>query len=637
MSLKGGGTYAVLISVPGVRVGGTTPASRNLMARGTDTGIIQAVANNITIQGNLFCTDKTGEAVMPGSVLSGSNYPVQLLSGSNNNLVGGTAPGAGNVFACGAGGPRIEGGGANNVVQGNFIGVNGSATRLLSLGRVGSAILADTSVTIGGSTPGAGNVIGGYTAGISLSGANNAVVQGNSIGTDPTGVRDFGNTIGVSFLGDNITIGGPAPGEGNIIRNNRRAGIFALGVAGFDGGTIRGNRIFGNGLIADISQLGIDLEGNGVTPNDDDDPDTGVNGLQNFPEISSAVPEGGGTRVMGTLNSTPSTQFTLDFYSNPACRPRPKEPLEGDTYLGSTIVTTDAGGNVPINVLLPIPIVAGSLVTATATAPDGSTSEFSQEIVHSASPIWGNAGGGSLIVLKGMLFSAPATVTVGGVPATGVVVQNSTTLQFAAPPLQAGTVHNIVVSTGGRTGTLRNGYVSNFTGELSQFPAALLSNGVTAGCGGGLYCSNSPVTRAQMAVFLLVARRGVCYAPPPATGTVFNDVPLGSFAASFIEALAAAQVTSGCGFGNYCPNDAVTREQMAVFILRMADGPEYVPPPCTTASFTDVPCSSGFAKWIYELVRRNITAGCGGNQYCPTDIVTRFQMAVFLTTAFGLP
>jgi hypothetical protein len=96
-------------------------------------------------------------------------------------------------------------------------------------------------------------------------------------------------------------------------------------------------------------------------------------------------------------------------------------------------------------------------------------------------------------------------------------------------------------------------------------------------------------------------------------------------------------VTSGCGGGKYCPADAVTREQMAVFILRMADGPEYVPPPCTTASFTDVPCSSGFAKWIYELVRRNITAGCGGNQYCPTDIVTRFQMAVFLTTAFGLP
>jgi hypothetical protein len=635
MSLKGAGSYAVLISLPGARIGGTTPAARNLIARGTDTGLIQTVANNTTIQGNLFCTDRTGEAIMPGAPLTGLNYPVLLVFGSSTNLVGGTAPGAGNVFACGAGGPRIEGGGANSVIQGNFIGVNGSATRLLSLGRVGTGILTDAPVTIGGSTPGAGNVIGGYTAGISLGFGDNNVVQGNSIGTDPTGVRDFGNDIAMSMNGNNNTIGGTGAGEGNIIRNNRRYGVGVLGTGSF-GNTIRGNRISGNGLVGDPSQLGIDMDANGVTPNDLGDGDTGANGFQNFPEIASALPEGGGTRVMGTLNSVPSTQFTIDFYWNPACRPRAKDPLEGDTYLGTTMVTTDAGGTVPINVLLPTPIPAGALVTATATAPDGSTSEFSQEIIHTATPVGGNSTGGSNIVLKGMYFQAPATVTVGGVPSPFVNVQNATTLNFTAPALPAGTVHDIVVSTGGRTGRLRNGYVSYFVDDGTEFPAKMLANQVTAGCGGGFYCGGSPVTRAQMAVFLLIGRRGACYVPPPATGTVFNDVPLGSFAASFIEALAAAQVTSGCGGGNYCPEAGVTRESMAVFILRMADGPEYVPPPCTTATFNDVPCSSVYARWIYELVRRQITAGCGGGNYCPADIVSRFQMAVFLSTAFGL-
>jgi hypothetical protein len=76
---------------------------------------------------------------------------------------------------------------------------------------------------------------------------------------------------------------------------------------------------------------------------------------------------------------------------------------------------------------------------------------------------------------------------------------------------------------------------------------------------------------------------------------------------------------------------------MAVFLLRMAEGPDYVAPPCTTATFTDVPCSNPFSAWIYELVSRGITAGCGGSLYCPTASVTRFQMAVFLTVTFGLP
>lgn len=169
-----------------------------------------------------------------------------------------------------------------------------------------------------------------------------------------------------------------------------------------------------------------------------------------------------------------------------------------------------------------------------------------------------------------------------------------------------------------------------------RFVETLLHNLITSGCGGGAYCPATSVTRAQMAVFLLKARFGSSYIPPVATGVVFADVPNTGFAAAFIENLAALSVTGGCGSGNYCPNDPANRAQMAVFLLKTEGGPAYNPPPCVTSTFSDVPCSSGFAPWVEELVRRGITAGCGGGQYCPATAVTRGQMAVFLTTTFSL-
>jgi hypothetical protein len=168
------------------------------------------------------------------------------------------------------------------------------------------------------------------------------------------------------------------------------------------------------------------------------------------------------------------------------------------------------------------------------------------------------------------------------------------------------------------------------------FVNTLARNQVTGGCGGGNYCPDAPVTRAQMAVFLLVAREGAGYAPPACVTPAFADVPCGSPFAAWINELAARGVTGGCGGGNYCPNAPVSRESMSVFLLLTREGPGYVPPACTAATFADVPCSSPFARWVYELVRRNITGGCGGGNYCPAAPVTRGQMAVFLVATFGL-
>ncbi len=172
--------------------------------------------------------------------------------------------------------------------------------------------------------------------------------------------------------------------------------------------------------------------------------------------------------------------------------------------------------------------------------------------------------------------------------------------------------------------------------QFYAFVENLFHNGITAGCGAGNYCPSNPVTRAQMAVFLLKGKFGANHVSPPATGTVFGDVGAGDFAAAWIEALAGFQITGGCGGGNYCPNSSVTRAQMAVFLLKAKHGSAYVPPICTGV-FADVACPGGFAvDWIEQLADEGITGGCGGGNYCPGDPNTRGQMAVFLVKTFGL-
>jgi hypothetical protein len=102
-----------------------------------------------------------------------------------------------------------------------------------------------------------------------------------------------------------------------------------------------------------------------------------------------------------------------------------------------------------------------------------------------------------------------------------------------------------------------------------------------------------------------------------------------------VEELARRGAVGGCGGGNYCPADAVSREQMAVFVLRTLD-PALSPPPCGVPVFADVPPTSPFCRWIEELVRRGVVAGCGGGNYCPADPVWREQMGVYLSITFGL-
>jgi glucose/arabinose dehydrogenase len=113
----------------------------------------------------------------------------------------------------------------------------------------------------------------------------------------------------------------------------------------------------------------------------------------------------------------------------------------------------------------------------------------------------------------------------------------------------------------------------------------------------------------------------------------FSDVTPGFWAWPFIEAIYGAEITAGCTAGSppaYCPGDLVTRAQMAIFLLKGIHGPAYQPPPAQGNVFADVQAGDFAAAWIEQLFAEGITAGCGGGNYCPNDTATRAEMAIFL-------
>ncbi len=387
---------------------------------------------------------------------------------------------------------------------------------------------AGTGLTItAGSSTVRGLVINRWATGISISGAGQNLVAGNFIGTDPSGTLPLGNdTYGVNIDGSpGNVVGGPGAGEGNLIAFNSVRGVH---VSGATGNTIRGNAIHS-------SPIGIDLVPEGVTANDPGDGDTGANGLQNWPVISSVeiltVPQGTGTRIQGVLHSAASTLYDLDFYENPACSYFPRAYLGGMSYIGSGQVTTDGSGTGVFDVTLAAVVADGARITATATDPAGNTSELSQRIVFSCLPFAGPATGGTNVTLNGTDFAAGATVSFGGVPATNVNVASFNQITATTPSLPAGSAYDVVVAnTDGSSGTATKGFVADFLDvpQSHQFwssVATLVSYAITAGVGGGLYGVTQPTLRQQMAAFLLKARYGLCYTPPRASSRSSTTSP----------------------------------------------------------------------------------------------------------------
>lgn len=165
----------------------------------------------------------------------------------------------------------------------------------------------------------------------------------------------------------------------------------------------------------------------------------------------------------------------------------------------------------------------------------------------------------------------------------------------------------------------------------APFVESIFRAGLTGGCAAGpAFCPDDPITRLQMAVFLILAQDKLDVPPRRRFADVLPDLP----GAGYVERLARDGVTAGCGGGNFCPDGFVTRRQMAVFLVA-ASGRAPVASP--TGVFGDVPASDPTAGFIERLAADGITAGCGGGNFCPEALVTRRQMAVLVSRTFNLP
>ena len=217
-------------------IGGTSPGARNLIS-GNDlsSGVfIQGVAaTGNQMLGNLIGTNAAGTAALGNEG--------GIFIGSANNTIGGAMPGARNVISGNTViGISIDGRGTNatgNQVLGNFIGVDITGGAPMGNGSFGIQLLQAPNNTIGGPNPGEGNVISDHSLfGILMSsGSDGTIVQGNFLGTDVTGMLDLGNFRGIGIVvgSANAQIGGTAPGAGNLISGNDGPGIsFSSGANG---------------------------------------------------------------------------------------------------------------------------------------------------------------------------------------------------------------------------------------------------------------------------------------------------------------------------------------------------------------------------------------------------------------------
>lgn len=344
---------------------------------GIQLGGSSNATENVIIAGNFIGTSAAGTAGLGGHSTAGIYLNPSAGVNVRLNRIGTDANGTSdalerNIISGNAGtGVVITGSTATlNTIVGNYIGTNASGT--LAIGNGGNGILIENGASdslIGGLTAPARNVISGNSSsGVFITGAGTTgnVIQGNHIGTDLFGIVPIGNAgPGITVTGGSAIVGGLGAGEANLIAYNSE-GVFVTGTS--SQATIRKNVIKSN------SGLGIDLGVIGVNTNDNGDADSGPNGLQNYPVLSTPV-AGAQTRVIGQLNSTPNTTFVIDFYAS-----RVGDPSgfgEAERYLGSIKMTTNLSGLAAFDQLVPGITVSGDLVTAVATDSSGNSSEFS--------------------------------------------------------------------------------------------------------------------------------------------------------------------------------------------------------------------------------------------------------------------
>jgi len=416
-----------------VAIGGNALGEGNVVAGNGQRGIslvgIEASWN--TIQGNRVGVSHSG-TVAVGNIGGGV-----VIENARSNIVGSLDDFGRNIisgnrdFGLLIGGEFAE---ANQVI-GNRIGTDATGRLAITNFGVGVYLIECSRNWIGGTEPGAMNLVSGnHSEGIALGGSRcvGNVIQGNFVGTDIAGrssIANFYNGINIGGARSNL-LGGSIVGAGNLISGNRGAGVHS-----FDNNTL-GNVILGNLIGVDVTALGplgngwagialegaastqigglepgqanvvafnsdagigvlsrsnnvirgnrifrnggpgIDLGLNGDSDNDATDFDSGANLLQNFPVLTNAVLQAGEVAVRGRLRSRPNGTYLIDFYMNPPW----VSASSGYEYLGTVSVISDATGRSQFEASFQRGISAGYSITSTATDAAGNTSEFSQPV-----------------------------------------------------------------------------------------------------------------------------------------------------------------------------------------------------------------------------------------------------------------
>jgi len=339
----------IRIESPNNRVGGRTPAQRNVVSGNTGRDvmggimIVGASATGNIVQGNFIGLDATG---MIGIGNEGRGVAIHDASG---NYVGGAQPGAGNLIAANrATGVRIWGGSSTaNVVQGNWIGTN-KAFEI----RVGLWPEPD---------------ILSNARGVQSRGDGNYILDNYIVGNTWDGV--------LFYDGTDKDFDPTAKSSHNLVYRNVIAWNGMNGIGAYVG---RGNWFVSNSIFEN-ARIGIELgpeELDGVSANDLSDGDSGPNDMQNYPVLTEARVSGSTTTVTGTLNSRPGKTYQIQLFANNFCNPTGFG--EAKHWIGDTAVTTNAAGNAAFSVTFNYVIPRGLAVTATAIDPEHNTSEVSR-------------------------------------------------------------------------------------------------------------------------------------------------------------------------------------------------------------------------------------------------------------------
>ena len=372
----------------GNTIGSSTPGGGNVVSGNLINGILLDGASANLILGNFVGTDPLGiRKLGNGSVWHGI-----VLAESTGNQIGGAGSSSRNVVSGNYYGILVYGGGSsNNVIRGNFVGLDGTGMQPLGNSSDGISIRssgtsptqAPRNNTIGGSEPGAGNIISGNVlSGVYLTNSHGNTFLGNWVGLKADGVGSMPNGAhGLEFdQSEYNQIGGTDPAAANRI-------AFAAGVR--SGVRIRSgahNVVLGNSIYSNTGLgigLGMKSVGNQISPNDPCDADTGANQLQNFPDLSSAFSDHSATLVKGRLDTVANKALLLQFYASPATNSTGYG--EGQLFLGSTLVSASPRCTNEFSALLPL-IPVGWFLSATATDSTNNTSEFSRSIPVAATP-----------------------------------------------------------------------------------------------------------------------------------------------------------------------------------------------------------------------------------------------------------